>query len=144
MNQQPNAPRCHLVKPVACVPPHIRHSLVASVQIGKQKETSPAPPLPLRWMPASRRVGRAITTRRDETSLAGEKRTKLKRILRRGYRLSLLAFSFLTRCRPAMSRGGGGGGAEGASRGGGMKGGGGHRGRPDINYTFVHLWLTLG
>lgn len=82
-----------------------------------------------------------------------EKGTKLKRILRQGYRLSLLLFSFLTLCCPlwweeGVNQGGGHTApapnvpiwtkkTEAASRGG-------HQGCPNINYTFVHSWLTLG
>lgn len=99
--------------------------------------------------------GESNYTSREKWNIAGRrKEPKLKRILLLGYRLSLLSFSFLTWCCPLWwEEGANGGGAYSCSlplpqcpseR---KKGWGcfprGHQGCPNINYTFVHLWLTL-
>lgn len=130
------------------------------MQIRKQKGTSPAHLLPLEprhRMPTSRRVGRAITSVGRKWNIAGRrKEPKLKRILLLGYRLSLFS-SFHSWLGVVLcdERGEWMGGIKlpphtnhNAHLKREKKGWGcfprGHRGCPNINYTFVHLWLTLG
>lgn len=117
-------------------------------------DISCTPPPPRHQMPASRRVGRAITPAGRKWNIAGKRKgPKLKRILLLGYRLSLLPFSFLTLCCLLWWEEGVNGGhiaaiasplhnAHLTEKGWGCFPGG-HQGCPNINYTFVHLWLTL-
>lgn len=128
------------------------------MQIGKQKETSPAhrhpPPLCVRcqlhdvWGEQLHQQGEVKRSRRER------KEPKIEAYPPPGiafvFFFLFLVFPFLTLCRPLWWGEGVYGampqkkkkklnkkGWEGASRGG-------HRGCPNINYTFVHLWLTLG
>lgn len=90
------------MKTPACVPPLIYHSVVTSMQIRKQKETSLLHTSPSSASDASfPTCGESNYTSREKWNIAGRRKgPKLKRILLLGYRLSLLPFSFLTLCCP--------------------------------------------
>lgn len=148
------------MKTLACVPPLIYHSLVTSMQIGKQKETSPAhhPLLCIRcqlpdvW-------GEQLHQQGEMKQSWQEKRAKIEAYPPSGISfVSFLPFSFLTLCCPPWWEEGVNGGHTATAaatpslpstmpiwtkKGWGCFPGG-HRGCPNINYTFVHLWLTLG
>lgn len=108
----------------------IYHSVLTSMQIRKQKTTSRAPPPPALASDASfATCGKSNHTSGERWNVAGRrKKTKLKRILLWEHRLSLtfIHHSWLRVFLLWQARG-----REGASRG-----------CPNINYTFVHLWLT--
>lgn len=146
---------CYLMKTLACVPTLIYHSVVTSMQIRKQKETSPAHPPSAASDASFPTCGESNYTSREKWNIAGRRKgPKLKRILLSGISFVSFTLFILDSVLSSVMRGGSERGAYRRRRppstipiwtkkGWGCFPGG-HRGCPNINYTFVHLWLTLG